>query len=95
MSADTHITFKYRESSTYQHTTKPFEIIYGSGRIKGYLVYDTIQVVCKQKLSQYWEWSDHSYKTDAEPAGRTHPTLTPLVIGHPTHRVLSLGRQHP
>ncbi|XP_040111126.1 pregnancy-associated glycoprotein 1-like [Oryx dammah] len=38
------ITFNYQESSTYQHTTKPFEIIYGSGRIKGHLVYDTIRI---------------------------------------------------
>ncbi|XP_042098592.1 pregnancy-associated glycoprotein 5 isoform X1 [Ovis aries] len=39
-----HITFKYWESSTYRHTTKPFEIAYGSGRIKGHLAYDTIQI---------------------------------------------------
>ena len=75
VSADTHTTFKYLESSTYRHTNKPFEITYGSGRVKGYLAYDTIRVMCKQKLSQDWEWSDHSYKIDAGPPGRTHPTL--------------------
>ncbi|XDB65875.1 hypothetical protein AB1E18_019185 [Capra hircus] len=39
-----HITFKYWESSTYRHTTKPFEITYGSGRVKGHLAYDTIRI---------------------------------------------------
>ena len=34
-------------------------------------------------------------KTDAGPSGRTLPSLTPIDIGHFTHRIRSLGRQCP
>ncbi|MXQ90797.1 hypothetical protein E5288_WYG016194 [Bos mutus] len=63
----THITFKYRESSTYQHTTKPFEIIYGSGRIKGYLVYDTIQIGNLVSTDQPFGLSLEEYGFDGLP----------------------------
>nr|XP_042098563.1 pregnancy-associated glycoprotein 1-like [Ovis aries] len=39
-----HNTFKYNESSTYRPTQETFNIIYGSGIIKGLLAYDTIRI---------------------------------------------------
>ncbi|XDB65876.1 hypothetical protein AB1E18_019186 [Capra hircus] len=42
--ADKHNTFKYNESSTYRPTQETFNIICGSGIIKGLLAYDTIRI---------------------------------------------------
>ncbi|XP_069421458.1 pregnancy-associated glycoprotein 1-like [Ovis canadensis] len=40
---DTHIAFKYYESSTSRDMNTPLSIIYGTGIMKGFLAYDTIQ----------------------------------------------------
>ena len=58
VSADTRNAFKYYESSTSRDMNTPLSIIYGTGIMKGFLAYDTIQVMWKEKLSQDWLWSD-------------------------------------
>ena len=59
VSAAAHVRFRHHQSSTFRPTNKTFRIAYGSGSMKGFLAYDTIQVTCKEKLSQDWLWSDH------------------------------------
>ena len=59
VSAARQVRFSHYKSSTFQPTQKTFRIAYGSGTMKGFLVYDTVPVTCKEKLSQDWLWSDH------------------------------------
>ncbi|DAA13861.1 TPA: pregnancy-associated glycoprotein 14 isoform 2 [Bos taurus] len=40
----THIRFRHLQSSTFRLINKTFSIIYGSGRIKGVVVHDTVQI---------------------------------------------------
>ncbi|XP_036273196.1 pepsin F-like [Pipistrellus kuhlii] len=48
----THRTFDPQASSTFQNTTQPFDLLYGSGRVIGVLGYDDVRVgdlVCKSQ----------------------------------------------
>ncbi|XP_045021571.1 pregnancy-associated glycoprotein 1-like [Bubalus bubalis] len=40
----THVRFKHRQSSTFRLTNKTFGITYGSGRMKGVVVHDTVRI---------------------------------------------------
>ncbi|XP_059739064.1 pregnancy-associated glycoprotein 1 [Bos taurus] len=40
----THVRFRHLESSTFWPTQKTFSITYGSGNMKGFLAYDTVQI---------------------------------------------------
>ena len=87
--------FRHYEFSTLRPTQKIFSITYGSGSMMGFLAYDTFWVMCKEKLSQDWLWSDHCLQNRCRPSGRTLPTLTLIDTGHLNHRILSLERQCP
>ena len=87
--------FRHCKFSTFRPTQKTFRIAYGSGSMMGFLAYDTFWVMCKEKLSQDWLWSDHCLQNRCRPSGRTLPTLTPIDTGHLNHRILSLERQCP
>uniref|UniRef100_A0A8C6ED32 Peptidase A1 domain-containing protein n=1 Tax=Moschus moschiferus TaxID=68415 RepID=A0A8C6ED32_MOSMO len=73
-------TFQYRESSTYQRTNKPFEIIYGSGRTKGYLVYDTVRIGDLVSTNQPFGLSLEEYGFDGLPfdgvLGLNYPNMS-------------------
>ena len=51
--------FRHCKFSTFRPTQKTFRIAYGSGSMMGFLAYDTVHVMRKEKLSQNWLWSDH------------------------------------
>ncbi|XP_027387157.1 pregnancy-associated glycoprotein 1-like isoform X2 [Bos indicus x Bos taurus] len=40
----THVRFRHRQSSTFRLTNKTFGITYGSGRMKGVVVHDTVRI---------------------------------------------------
>ncbi|XP_057583137.1 pregnancy-associated glycoprotein 2-like [Hippopotamus amphibius kiboko] len=50
----THKLFNPHSSTTSGLSASKFNLTYGSGRITGFLGYDTIQVIGNQKLSQAW-----------------------------------------
>uniref|UniRef100_A0A8B9Y9M9 Peptidase A1 domain-containing protein n=1 Tax=Bos mutus grunniens TaxID=30521 RepID=A0A8B9Y9M9_BOSMU len=39
-----HVRFRHHQSSTFRPTNKTFRITYGSGRMKGVVVHDTVRV---------------------------------------------------
>ncbi|XP_070313206.1 pregnancy-associated glycoprotein 1-like [Odocoileus virginianus] len=78
----THTTFKHLESSTYQHTNKPFQITYGSGRVKGYLAYDTIRIGRLVSTGQPFGLSLEEYGFDRLPfdgvLGLNYPNMSSI-----------------
>lgn len=54
--AGTHKLYNPHTSTTFRLWGRPVDLIYGSGRIIGFLSYDTVRVTGNQKPSQGWPW---------------------------------------
>ncbi len=56
MFAGTHKLFNPHTSTTFRLWGRSIDLTYGSGRIIGFLGYDTVRVTGNQKPSQGWPW---------------------------------------
>nr|XP_030708017.1 pregnancy-associated glycoprotein 2-like [Globicephala melas] len=52
----THNVFNPHASTTFRLSGFPVDLTYGSGRMVGFLGYDTVRVTGNQKPSQGWPW---------------------------------------
>ncbi|XP_065793139.1 pregnancy-associated glycoprotein 1-like [Muntiacus reevesi] len=57
--------FKYYESSTFRDMNTPISIIYGTGIMKGFLAYDSIWIMWKQKIGDLFS-TDQPYGLSLE-----------------------------